>query len=247
MAFTIPGVIGNPIVANDYTQRIRQSPGLIGWYTAVQRAQLNGPTTLLVPRAGAALLEIVGTSRWAAQGGEQVSNFIEGSVDYWRSPVLTMPGSNQLSIVCAMNPATTFVEPWGLLFSGGARLWLKPAHGANNNGLDYLPAGSGATTAISTGANAIPAGSPGFVTVSIDFNTGTVRYQSNSETIYTVTHAGLTDIAGSATVQAFVGMGRTVQPFVGKIMEWAWFSRPIFNDTATLNLIDEYMATVWSI
>lgn len=241
MALVVPGIEGKPIAARDFTRRIRGLPGLIGWYSLCEEAQMPG-VPVMVPRAGAANLEARGTIRYAAEGRHQFAQFT-GDTSFWQTPALPAPAPMVISVVSAFTAAEGFTEPWSLVFSNGDRLWLKPNHNAGGTGIEYFPAtGSGGSQQV---GQPLALNTPVYNITVIDVLSGRVRSQSLGGQTFTASTALLTNLAAVTTAQLVIGMGRTVQPFVGRIMEAAWFAGDILDHDPTLAVITEYMAATY--
>lgn len=247
MAFTLPGISGKPIAARNYTSRMRRMPRLIAWYSMVQRAQLLDPA-LFIPRAGVGAMTLSGTARYQSEQGELVAHFPSGTSDHWLTPNMQMPTTRTISVVCAFNSAEGFTEPLGLVFSTGDRLWIKPTHGGNS-GIEYL-SGAGGATGLNIAGAATTNNAPHYVIVSFNTATGEVHYQvDGGATLVGSLPAMVEGIQAAVSVGMLVGVGRVPQPFVGRIMEAAWFRGNLLTDTSNDNLdnVVEYMAAAWGI
>lgn len=247
MPFNLPGVSGQPIAANYFTGKLRRMSGLIAWYTMVQRAQLLDPA-LFVPRGGAGLMTLVGAARYQDERGEQVSYFPSGGSDRWETPLIQMPSSRTFTLVCAFNASEGFTEPLGLSFSNGAAIWIKPNHG-NNTGIEFLSS-TGGTQGTSFAGVSASNNTPNYVIADINTSTGVINYKLNSGSVQTATNTAISsDIANATDVGLLVGVGRGPQPFVGRIMEAAWFRGSMIATPgdARLTSIAEYMSRTWGI
>ena len=247
MAFVIPGIVGKPIHAHNFTRRFHRNQNILIWMTCIQPAAYStGGLHYLTPRKGSLPVTYSGgVPQWAAAGGYSAANFPhETNPGFWNLSD-QIPRTNDFGLTICMFATNGFTEPVSIRYPDGSRIIPRPNHNAAT-GLSYRLV-NGDTTAASVGPSG-PLNELYYLNLSYDSTNRIVRSQmKGSEVFKAPAPASWDALLALPTFNLTIGQGHGAQTFSGQILDVALWGSNFLANEADMNLVAEYMAQAYGI
>lgn len=240
MAIVIPGVVGRPIRANNFTQRMRKNPRLVAWHTFTRPAYFkDGNTSGLVPRKGRLSMRLsAGDPVWDDAGWVSIP---KGATGHWEvSDQYVNPQS--WGITCIFTATDGYTEPMALRFSNGDVVYVNPNH-AGATGVAYRKSGTDLPRLVM--GDSLSLNEPHVLNLAFNHLTREIRWQADAGEIFSATASSEWDtLATVPSVNLLAGRALTNQWFQGSMHDLALWSGPLLDTRADYQLANEYFLAV---
>lgn len=252
MAFTVPGIQGKPIAANDFTRRFRGNPNILSWLTLQRNATFDDESGYLrmIPRKGAHLARNSNPAGATWDGSDQ----IDGLEFFVKEPgsapwELTAPFPNDgdgYGITLVFRATAGYTEPGTLRFSDNSLVFPQPNHGGSSGPI--MRTSSGSNIAAYPGRSAIPSNSIGYVNMSFRYSDRRVSWQSMGRGVeQTIAPEEWAVQESAPTFNLVVGRANAAQPFAGTLFDAAIWNSDFLDNEDHMMLVSEYVASTYGV
>lgn len=247
MAFVVPGIVGKPICAHNFTRRFHGNQNVLTWMTCIEQAAYSFEGRhYLAPRKGSLPVTYSGGApQWSPAGGYSAANFPhQTSPGFWNLSD-QIARTNDFGLTICMRATDGFTEPVSIRYSNGDRIIPRPNHNAGT-GLS-LRLSNGDTSVVSVGPSG-PLNDLYCLNISYDSVNRIVKSQMKGGEVFKAAAPASWDaLAAIPTFNLTIGQGFGSQTFSGQILDVGLWGSDFLSNEADMSLVAEYMAQAYGI